>query len=174
MQPLPSRNHRASLAADPGTLPDLADGQPVAGVVGEMAPPLAADSMPSWPAGVSANTAGAGPGWPWSTVDPKQAPLPVRHPSAGSCPARLAGCPFGHLPVPHEAHGGGSVPAVTSDRVRERATYTVEEVAALLGISRTTAYESIRRGEIPARRFGRRVVVLRHELDRLLTEPQPG
>jgi excisionase family DNA binding protein len=52
-----------------------------------------------------------------------------------------------------------------------RATLTVDETAAILGISRTTAYESMRRGEIPARRFGRRVVVLRHELERLLTSP---
>jgi excisionase family DNA binding protein len=52
-----------------------------------------------------------------------------------------------------------------------RATLTVEEAAALLGISRTTAYESVRRGEIPARRFGRRVVVLRHELERLIGLP---
>jgi excisionase family DNA binding protein len=51
-----------------------------------------------------------------------------------------------------------------------RATYTVAEAAGILGISRTTAYECIQRGEIPARRFGRRVVVLRHELDRLLTD----
>lgn len=52
-----------------------------------------------------------------------------------------------------------------------RATLTVEEAAALLGISRTTAYESVRRGEIPARRFGRRVVVLRHELEDLIGLP---
>ncbi len=52
-----------------------------------------------------------------------------------------------------------------------RATLTVDETATILGISRTTAYESVRRGEIPARRFGRRVVVLRHELERLLASP---
>jgi excisionase family DNA binding protein len=56
-------------------------------------------------------------------------------------------------------------------RATNRATYTVAEAAGILGISRTTAYECIQRGEIPARRFGRRVVVLRYELDRLLTDP---
>ena len=35
-----------------------------------------------------------------------------------------------------------------------RATLTVTEAAKILGISRTTAYESVGRGEIPARRFG--------------------
>ena len=49
-----------------------------------------------------------------------------------------------------------------------RRTYTVPEVAALVGISRSTAYECVRRGEIPSRRFGRRIVVLRHDLEHLL------
>ena len=53
----------------------------------------------------------------------------------------------------------------------ECATLTVVEAAAILGISRTTAYQSVRRGEIPARRFGRRVVILRHELEQLLAWP---
>jgi excisionase family DNA binding protein len=49
-----------------------------------------------------------------------------------------------------------------------RSTYTVNEVANILGISRTTAYECVRRGDIPSRRFGRRVVVVKHELNRML------
>ena len=52
----------------------------------------------------------------------------------------------------------------------ERRTFTVTEVAEIVGISRSTAYECVRRGEIPSRRFGRRVVVLRHELEQLLGE----
>ncbi len=52
--------------------------------------------------------------------------------------------------------------------VDERRTYTVIEVADIVGISRSTAYECVRRGEIPSRRFGRRIVVLRHELEQLL------
>ncbi|MEK7424332.1 MAG: helix-turn-helix domain-containing protein [Actinomycetota bacterium] len=52
----------------------------------------------------------------------------------------------------------------------QRITYSVEEVAELLGISRTTAYECVHRGEIPSRRFGRRVVILRHELNARLTD----
>ena len=58
-------------------------------------------------------------------------------------------------------------------RADERRTYSVDEAAKLLGISRTTAYECIHRGEIPARRFGRRVVVLRHELDAILQPSGP-
>jgi excisionase family DNA binding protein len=42
-----------------------------------------------------------------------------------------------------------------------RLTYTVPEVAELLGISRSTAYECVRRGEIPSLTLGRRVVISR-------------
>jgi excisionase family DNA binding protein len=49
-------------------------------------------------------------------------------------------------------------------------TLTVEETAEALGIGRTSAYEAIRRGEIPSLRFGRRVVVPRAALLRLLGE----
>ncbi|KZM68086.1 helix-turn-helix domain-containing protein [Nocardia terpenica] len=43
----------------------------------------------------------------------------------------------------------------------EAATYTVEEVAELLGLSRGNAYRAVRAGEIPAKRIGRRWVVPR-------------
>ena len=41
----------------------------------------------------------------------------------------------------------------------DRLTITVEEFAVLAGIGRTTAYGAARRGEIPARRIGRRDVL---------------
>ncbi len=50
----------------------------------------------------------------------------------------------------------------------DRLTYTVVEAAELLGISRTSAYECVRRGEIPSITLGRRVVVSRVALQRLL------
>jgi len=56
----------------------------------------------------------------------------------------------------------------TTNRHNERLTYTVEEVAHLLGISRTTAYQSVRSGEIPWCRFGRRLVVPMRAVDELL------
>ena len=45
------------------------------------------------------------------------------------------------------------------DDLERRITLTVEEVASLLGLGRTAAYEAARRGQIPSRRLGRRVVV---------------
>lgn len=49
-----------------------------------------------------------------------------------------------------------------------RLTLTVEEVAVVLGISRGLAYELVRRGEIPALRLGRRVVVPVRALEAML------
>lgn len=50
----------------------------------------------------------------------------------------------------------------------ERLTFTVEEAATLLGISRAFAYEAVRRGEIPSIRIGRRVLVPKAALQRLV------
>jgi excisionase family DNA binding protein len=45
---------------------------------------------------------------------------------------------------------------------------SVTEAAELLGISRSLAYDLVARGELPARRFGGRIVVLLRPLQRLL------
>jgi excisionase family DNA binding protein len=52
----------------------------------------------------------------------------------------------------------------------ERLTFTIDEVAATLGISRSSAYECAKRGEIPTVRFGRRIVVPRRAVLALLGE----
>jgi excisionase family DNA binding protein len=51
---------------------------------------------------------------------------------------------------------------------QERVTYSVPEVAQLLGISRNSAYEAIKRGEIPVIRFGTRIIVPKPAFDRLI------
>lgn len=50
----------------------------------------------------------------------------------------------------------------------ERQTVTVEEAAQILGIGRNSAYEAVRRGELPAIRIGRRFVIPKAALERLL------
>ncbi len=50
----------------------------------------------------------------------------------------------------------------------DRWTVTVEEAAQMLGISRSSAYECVRRGELRALRLGRRLVVPRAALLDLL------
>lgn len=55
-----------------------------------------------------------------------------------------------------------------------RLTLTVPEAAATLGISRALAYELIARGELPNLRLGRRIVVPRLALERLIADGDAG
>jgi excisionase family DNA binding protein len=48
------------------------------------------------------------------------------------------------------------------------ATITIDEAAAVLGVSRNSAYSAVARGEIPAIRIGRRLLVPKAALERLL------
>lgn len=45
------------------------------------------------------------------------------------------------------------------DQLAGRATITVEQAARVLGLGRTAAYDAARRGELPTRRLGRRLLV---------------
>lgn len=56
---------------------------------------------------------------------------------------------------------------------QQNLTMTVEEAAAALNISRSLAYEAARDGRIPTIRIGRRLLVSRCALEKLLEEPQP-
>jgi excisionase family DNA binding protein len=49
--------------------------------------------------------------------------------------------------------------------------YTVDEAAHLLRMSRQTVYEAARRGEVPSIRIGRRVLVPRVALEKLIGLP---
>ncbi len=55
-----------------------------------------------------------------------------------------------------------------------RRTYTVPEVAEMLGISRSTAYVCIRRGEIPSLTLGRRVVISKMAFEAFLAAHTPA
>jgi excisionase family DNA binding protein len=52
-----------------------------------------------------------------------------------------------------------------------RLTYSVDEAAKVLGIGRNRAYEAASRGEIPTIRIGKRVLVPKAALDRMLGLP---
>ncbi|MDA8336538.1 MAG: helix-turn-helix domain-containing protein [Peptococcaceae bacterium] len=45
---------------------------------------------------------------------------------------------------------------------------TIQEAAKALGIGLNLAYDLVRKGEIPARRLGRRWVVLREPLEKMM------
>lgn len=49
--------------------------------------------------------------------------------------------------------------ALRIEEVAGKATITVEQTAQLLGLGRTAAYDAARRGELPTRRLGRRLLV---------------
>lgn len=53
----------------------------------------------------------------------------------------------------------------------QRLTWTVPEAARLLGISTDSAYEAAHRGELPVRVIGRRLLIPRAALLRLLDGP---
>lgn len=56
----------------------------------------------------------------------------------------------------------------------DRATFTIKEVAAILGIGRAAAYEAVRTGRIPSLHVStRRIVVPRAALERLLGNNAP-
>lgn len=55
----------------------------------------------------------------------------------------------------------------------QRLTLTVEEAAELLGISRASAYEAVRKREIPSLRIGKRILVPRSQLERLIDVDEP-
>ena len=48
---------------------------------------------------------------------------------------------------------------ITLDQLDGRVTLTIEEAATLLGLGRSAAYEAARRGQLPTRRLGRRLLI---------------
>ncbi len=61
-----------------------------------------------------------------------------------------------------------SVGTVIEERPPQRLTMTVEEAAVVLGISRATPYDAVSRGEIPSIRIGRRILIPKVALERML------
>jgi excisionase family DNA binding protein len=53
----------------------------------------------------------------------------------------------------------------------EPETMSVPEAGELLGVGRGSAYKYARAGEIPVIRMGRRLLVLREQLEKMLYEP---
>jgi excisionase family DNA binding protein len=55
----------------------------------------------------------------------------------------------------------------------EPLVYTIEQVAQMLGVGRSTAYDAVRRGELPVVRLGSRLLVPKARLDQMLTGAAP-
>lgn len=56
----------------------------------------------------------------------------------------------------------------------EKLTYTVEEVAKLLGLSRSSMYQAIRNNSVPSLRIGGRILISKLELEQLLDRDTRG
>lgn len=54
----------------------------------------------------------------------------------------------------------------------EKLTLSVDETAKILGVGRNSAYEAIARGEIPVIRVGKRLLVPKAALEKLLSGNQ--
>jgi len=78
-----------------------------------------------------------------------------------------------HLPDDHlpEAAAQQVESPPTSPAGSDRLVLTVDEAAYLLNISRGLAYELVARGELPAIRLGRRIVIPRLAMEELLGTP---
>jgi hypothetical protein len=50
----------------------------------------------------------------------------------------------------------------------DRSTFTVVETAEILGLSTWAAWQAVNKGDIPVVRIGRRIIVPRHGIERLL------
>ena len=58
----------------------------------------------------------------------------------------------------------------TAGRPDEPLALSVKAAARILGLSRASAYEAVRTGQIPNLRFGKRIVVPRAALNRMLSQ----
>lgn len=59
---------------------------------------------------------------------------------------------------------------VTSDRPVERLAYSVNEAAAITGLSRDLLYDQMRTGKLAYLKIGRRRVITRQHLDAFLSK----
>ena len=55
----------------------------------------------------------------------------------------------------------------------ERQTLKIDEAAKILGISRNTAYDAVKSGQVPTVKIGRRLLVPRAALERMLETASP-
>ena len=66
------------------------------------------------------------------------------------------------------SESAGRMEGEGEDRPVQRLTYSVDEAAEALGISRASAYEAIKKGEIPFVKIGKRILIPKTRLNDLL------
>jgi excisionase family DNA binding protein len=58
--------------------------------------------------------------------------------------------------------------SILSSKWDGRDAFSVEETANILGLSRPTAYAAVKTGDLPSIRVGRRLIVPRYALEKML------
>ena len=58
--------------------------------------------------------------------------------------------------------------------VTDSVAFTVDEAAKILRISRNSAYQAVKEGQIPSIRIGKRIVIPRQAFNRMLEEASQG
>jgi len=58
--------------------------------------------------------------------------------------------------------------------IEKRLCITVPEAAEMLGISRNFAYQLVREGKLPSIRFGKRILIPRASLDKMMEKCVTG
>jgi excisionase family DNA binding protein len=58
----------------------------------------------------------------------------------------------------------------TEQMPTERQTLKIEEAAKILGISRNTAYDAVKTGQLPTIKIGKRLLVPRIAIERMLSD----
>ena len=56
---------------------------------------------------------------------------------------------------------------------QERATYNVAEAAKILGIGKQLAYAQVKNGRLPVIKCGRRLLIPKAALSKMLSSPEP-
>ena len=75
---------------------------------------------------------------------------------------------FGKGKVGKGNDGGGSSGLPRHNAIEKRLCITVPEAAAMLGLSRNFAYELVKQGQLPVIRFGKRLLIPRLALEKML------
>jgi excisionase family DNA binding protein len=72
-----------------------------------------------------------------------------------------------------KAKGGGGSGLPRHAVIEKRLCITVPEAAAMLGISRNFAYELVKKGQLPVIKFGKRLLIPRVALEKMLEKGVP-
>jgi excisionase family DNA binding protein len=71
------------------------------------------------------------------------------------------------------SHGNAAITTADPPAAPRQLAFSIPEVCRITGFGRTTIYAALRSGDLKARRYGRRTLVLEQDLLRFLNELPP-